>query len=239
MRLAALTLENYGPFQHQDLSLDPAPGRINLLVAPNGAGKSVLRRAFGDLLFDIPERSPMSWLSRHAEHAHFRPRCATRAGEVTLIRRKGRGNTLSDGAGAGAAGGCCGGCWAAPTGGCSRICSRWTATCCARAGRQLSRSSGRLGAMLLAGSGGLGRVQRLLDELTGARDAIGRAERRHEAQPLWKARKEAIEAGRALQQAALRPEAFLALEKRAAEAAAAHWRRCATSAMRWRRSWRG
>ena len=54
MRLARLTLERYGPFERLDLPLDPMPGRVNLIVAPNGFGKSVLRRAIGDMLFGIP-----------------------------------------------------------------------------------------------------------------------------------------------------------------------------------------
>ena len=218
MRLAALTLENYGPFQRQEFVLDPAPGRINLLVAPNGAGKSVLRQAFGDLLFEIPERSPMSWLYG-TQNMRISACVRDAAGEFLLVRRKGRGNTLSDEAGP------------VPPEVARRLVGNadrplfddlfaLDSRLLREGGLELSRSSGRLGAMLLAGSGGLGRVQHLLDQLVEARDAIGRAERRHEAQPIWKARKEAIEAGRALAQSALRPEAYLALEHHAAETAA-------------------
>ena len=59
MRLRTLLIERYGNFERADLSFDPAPGRLNLLQAPNGAGKSVLRRAFHDLLFGIPLQSDM------------------------------------------------------------------------------------------------------------------------------------------------------------------------------------
>jgi uncharacterized protein YhaN len=61
MRLLSLTLENYGIFQAQRIAFDPAPGRINLLIAPNGAGKSILRNAFCDLLFGIHGQSPMGF----------------------------------------------------------------------------------------------------------------------------------------------------------------------------------
>ncbi len=61
MRLRRLLIENYGCFERADLRLAPEPGRINLIVAPNGAGKSVLRHAFHDLLFDIPMQSPMQF----------------------------------------------------------------------------------------------------------------------------------------------------------------------------------
>ena len=59
MRLRSLRLEHYGNFECCELALDPEPGRINIVEAPNGAGKSVLRQAFHDLLFGIdPKLSP-------------------------------------------------------------------------------------------------------------------------------------------------------------------------------------
>ena len=61
MRLKRLLLRNYGCFAELDLKLAAEPGRITLITAPNGAGKSVLRQAFHDLLFDIPMQSPMKF----------------------------------------------------------------------------------------------------------------------------------------------------------------------------------
>ncbi|WP_158742039.1 AAA family ATPase [Acidisphaera sp. L21] len=61
MRLHRLLIEKYGNLERAELSFDPAPGRINLLLAPNGAGKSVLRQAFHDLLFGIPLQSDMKF----------------------------------------------------------------------------------------------------------------------------------------------------------------------------------
>ena len=61
MRLTRLCIEKYGCFDRAELEFAAEPGRINLVVAPNGAGKSVLRQAFHDLLFDIPLRSPMAF----------------------------------------------------------------------------------------------------------------------------------------------------------------------------------
>ena len=58
MRLRRLKLDHYGNFAALDLPLDPAPGVINLIEAPNGAGKSVLRQAFHDLLFGIDVKTP-------------------------------------------------------------------------------------------------------------------------------------------------------------------------------------
>ena len=61
MRLKRLQLRNYGCFGSLDIEFATEPGCITLITAPNGAGKSVLRRAFHDLLFDIPMQSPMQF----------------------------------------------------------------------------------------------------------------------------------------------------------------------------------
>jgi uncharacterized protein YhaN len=61
MRLRRLRLENYGCFDNAKLEFATEPGRITLVTAPNGAGKSVLRQAFHDLLFDIPLQSEMKF----------------------------------------------------------------------------------------------------------------------------------------------------------------------------------
>ncbi len=61
MRLRRLRLRNYGCFADLSLELAAEPGRITLITAPNGAGKSVRRHAFHDLLFDIPLQSPMKF----------------------------------------------------------------------------------------------------------------------------------------------------------------------------------
>ena len=61
MRLRTLLIEKYGNLDRTELSFDAAPGCLNLVVAPNGTGKSVLRRAFHDLLFGIPQQSEMKF----------------------------------------------------------------------------------------------------------------------------------------------------------------------------------
>lgn len=67
MRLRRLLIERYGNFERAELALDPRPGRINLVVAPNGAGKSVLRQAFHDLMFGIPMQSDMRFRFDYAD----------------------------------------------------------------------------------------------------------------------------------------------------------------------------
>lgn len=218
MRFESLALDCYGPFLRQELDFDPLPGRINLLVAPNGAGKSVLRAAFADLLFNIHPQSPMIFA-----HPAARLRLTARVrladgGSQVLARRKGQGNTLSDGVAPippEALRQMLGGAEARLFGDLFGLDSHRLR----EGGAALSRSSGRLGHMLLAGSGGLGQVQRLLETLVRDRDAIGRADLRQIAKPLWRAADEAREAARQLAQAALRPDAWLGMEKRAAAAA--------------------
>ena len=94
MRLATLTLERYGPFERLELPFDPAPARLNLIVAPNGYGKSVIRTAIGDLLFGIPERTGMDFRFG-TERMRLVADVVHADGRSTLIRRKGRGNTLA------------------------------------------------------------------------------------------------------------------------------------------------
>ncbi len=219
MRLASLTLERYGPFEHLTLPLDPAPGRVNLIVAPNGYGKSVMRQAIGDLLFGIPERSPMSF-----QHGTERMRLVAEVadGERTrcLVRRKGRGNTLADVDGE-------------PVsvdearrllGGADEALFRQLFgldTALLREGAEvLLKSEGRLGQVLFAASGGMGRVRALLERLRERRDELGSAGRRHKSRPLWAAFEAYGEAQRALTRAALRPDAWHRLEREASAAEA-------------------
>ena len=96
MRLRRLGLENYGNFPGNSLELDDARGVINVLVAPNGFGKSVLRRAISELLFGIQPQTPMGF-----QFGYDRMRLVSSAvfpdGEgIAFARRKGRTNTLTD-----------------------------------------------------------------------------------------------------------------------------------------------
>src|SRR4051794_10826747 len=99
MRLTTLSLRNYGNFESEDIVFDTSPGKINLLVAPNGSGKSVLRTAFCDLLFGISGQTPMGFRFGYSG-MRLSADAITKDGErFTFGRRKGQGNTLVDGAG--------------------------------------------------------------------------------------------------------------------------------------------
>ena len=219
MRLARLTLERYGPFERLDLPLDPRPGRINLIVAPNGHGKSVLRRAIGDMLFGIPERTPMDF--RHGtERMRLLADVAQEgSGVLSLVRRKGRGNTLARADGS-----------AVSIdearqllGGADETVFRelfgLDTSLLRSGGQELIHSKGRLGQVLFAAGGGMGRVRDVLATLEAQRDELGRATVRHKARPLWSALTAWEKAVTDLRQAALRPEGWSKLERDAETAA--------------------
>ncbi|MGH7114531.1 MAG: AAA family ATPase, partial [Stellaceae bacterium] len=96
MRLTSFTLENYGNFRQVALSLDPGPGRINLVVAPNGAGKTVLRTAFRDWLFSIPGQTRMGFRFGYPGMRLFAEGIDGNGNAFAIGRRKGAGNTLID-----------------------------------------------------------------------------------------------------------------------------------------------
>jgi uncharacterized protein YhaN len=96
MRLRRLHLECYGNFENATLDLTDQPGQINLIVAPNGAGKSVLRQAMAELLFGIHPQTPMGFQFDYAR-MRLRATAVFPGGEAyDFTRRKGRANTLTD-----------------------------------------------------------------------------------------------------------------------------------------------
>ncbi len=96
MRLRRLTLECYGNFANTAIELQDAPGCLNLVVAPNGAGKSVVRQAISELLFGIAQQTPMAFQFDYARMRLLATAVFAGGEEYGLIRRKGRGNTLTD-----------------------------------------------------------------------------------------------------------------------------------------------
>ncbi|RPH42639.1 MAG: hypothetical protein EHM87_16170, partial [Burkholderiales bacterium] len=94
MRLAALHLRAYGPFDRAVLDLDAPRAGLQIVHGPNERGKSTALRAIGALLFGFPART---------EDAFGRDYAALRVGAViedgdgrrlALMRRKGMQRTL-------------------------------------------------------------------------------------------------------------------------------------------------
>jgi uncharacterized protein YhaN len=218
MRFGTFRLERYGPFEQLDLPFDATPGRVNLIVAPNGYGKSVIRHAIRDFLFGIEVRTAMSFrfgTERVFLKTDIHQDGATRA----LVRRKGNGNTLAGPDGT-----------ELPPHEASRLFGGTTEkdfqelfgldTALLRSGGQeLIRSQGRLGEILFAAGGGMAGVRTLLAELERKRDDLGRATVRHKARPLWSALSNWDQANTDLRRTALRPDGWLAMERQARDAA--------------------
>lgn len=95
MRLARLLLQAFGPFTDRVLDFAASPVELHLIYGLNEAGKSAALRAMTDLRFGIAQRSPDDFV-----HPYDRMRIAgvflgTEGEPIGLIRRKGRGPTLS------------------------------------------------------------------------------------------------------------------------------------------------
>ena len=217
MRLAHVRLERYGPFEQLDLPLDPTPGRVNLIVAPNGYGKSVLRHGIGEFLFGIDSRTPMSFRFG-TERMLLKAEIQHDGGTDSLVRRKGNGITLArvDGT------------LVQPdeerrlVGGANKAVFQelfGLDTALLRSGgRELIRSQGRLGQVLFAAGGGMAKVRELLTELERRRDDLGKTAR-HKSRPLWAALDGWEKANNDLRRSAMRPDGWMALERQAADTA--------------------
>ncbi|MGE0310569.1 MAG: AAA family ATPase [Lautropia sp.] len=95
MRLRRLHLFAFGPFTARTLDLGEGRGGLALIHGPNEAGKSSTLRAIGDLRFGIPHASTDNFVHEHRAllvGGEFVDRDGT---AFALIRRKGRGDTLS------------------------------------------------------------------------------------------------------------------------------------------------
>jgi uncharacterized protein YhaN len=206
MRLTSLRLRRYGPFENLNLTLDPAPARLNLICAPNGAGKSVLRQAFSDLLFGIGGKSPMAFRFRNTASMHLAATALSSDGTtLTLGRRKGHGNTLTDEHGApldpvalaAALGG-------TDQPALERLFALDTERL--RLGGTRLMASGGLVADALLSAGGLGNARDIKRQLEQQADALAPA-RRSEQRPFYMAADGFVAARKAASQALLKPDA--------------------------------
>lgn len=205
MRLTSLSLRNYGNFASEDITFDVRPGTINLLVAPNGSGKSVLRSAFCDLLFGISGQTPMGFRFGYAG-MRVSADAITKEGErFTFGRRKGQGNTLVDGEGN-----------TLDPVTLARVLGRTDRTLLERlfaldtknlreGQDELLASNGALAAALVSGAGGTRNATRLRESLEAARDALAPM-RRSSQRPFYVELEKFIASRRQLSNSVLKPE---------------------------------
>ncbi len=94
MRFRRLLLERYGHFTGAALDLPPA-ARLHVVLGANEAGKTTALAAIGDLLFGFEARSRFGFLH---DQASLRVGAELEAGDgvpLAILRRKGRGQTLT------------------------------------------------------------------------------------------------------------------------------------------------
>lgn len=95
MKLVRLLLQAFGPFTNKVVDFPVGTADLHLIHGPNEAGKSSALRAMTDLRFGIPVRSPDDFVHAAGDlriAGVFLDQAGNRVG---LIRRKGRGATLS------------------------------------------------------------------------------------------------------------------------------------------------
>ena len=95
MRLTSLTLYRYGNYDAERISFGSAPRTVNILLAPNSAGKSVLRNAFADLLFGIHNQTPMDFRFGYSGMRVTADIVRSDGSRTTFSRRKTRGNIVT------------------------------------------------------------------------------------------------------------------------------------------------
>ena len=210
MRLTRIGLQSYGNFESLDIVLTAQPGQIDVLVAPNGAGKSVIRQAICELLFGIRPQTPMNFM-----YPYPRMRLSADAvwpdGTTTgFVRRKGDSNTLLDAAGAPAPA------VAARLPGApdrQRLERLFAldSTQLEAGGRALLAAGGDLADALLSGAGELRSARDVLAQLTEYRDRTA-PRTKHRKYPFHEAGEAMKDAQRRLAAALVRPQDWKARE---------------------------
>ena len=95
MKLSRLLLQAFGPFTDKALDFAASASNLHLIYGPNEAGKSAALRAITDLRFGIPLRSSDDFIHPTGQMRVAGLFIDDQGEAVGLIRRKGRGATLS------------------------------------------------------------------------------------------------------------------------------------------------
>jgi len=212
MRLASMTLHRYGNYNAERICFDPTPGAVNLLLAPNSAGKSVLRNAFADLLFGIHNQTPMDFRFGYSGMRVMADIVLPDGTRTVFSRRKARGNAILG-----------------PDdlpldpdflpgllrGRDRRLLERLfvlDTEALRRGGSDLLESGGDIASALLSAAGGIRQARALKLTLEQKRDALA-PERRIAARPFYQALGRFLDARRRANAEMLRPDAWYRQEQ--------------------------
>jgi uncharacterized protein YhaN len=220
LRLRRFKLECYGNFADSELQLADAPGCINLVVAPNGAGKSVLRHAVSELLFGIHPRTPMGFRFDYARMRLTAAAVFADGQSAGFVRRKGNANTLIGDDGAPLPHAILA---RMPREGDRKRLEQLFVLDSAQlraGGRALLQTDGDLADALLSGAGELGSARSLAADLAERRDDAAPT-RRNARAPFYEACDAWTKAGAALNDALVRPPEIAEQERLRQDAVAA------------------
>jgi hypothetical protein len=95
MRLTELSLGKYGCYLKRSLRFPDGAG-LTVVCGPNEAGKSMCLAAIGDFFYAIPKNTPRGGTFGYDGMRLGASMRMADGREVTLLRRKGYGKTLSD-----------------------------------------------------------------------------------------------------------------------------------------------
>ncbi|MFN0305723.1 MAG: AAA family ATPase [Burkholderiales bacterium] len=95
MKLARLILTAFGPFTDKTIDFATSASNLHLIYGPNEAGKSAALRAITDLRFGIPLRSADDFIHTTGQMRVAGVFIDDQGEPIGLVRRKGRGATLS------------------------------------------------------------------------------------------------------------------------------------------------
>ena len=94
MKLLRLNLKAVGPFSSAMLDLSAGQHGLHLIYGPNEAGKSSALRAISHLLFGFPHLSADNFVHPNEQLRVGATLRHSDGGELEILRRRGRGNTL-------------------------------------------------------------------------------------------------------------------------------------------------
>ena len=87
MRLQQLNLLAYGKFTSRELTLPRGAHDFHVIIGPNEAGKSTVRRAIRELLFGMERQSPLGFIHPQSD-LKLKAVIQTGAGEMKFMRTK-------------------------------------------------------------------------------------------------------------------------------------------------------